>query len=74
MSNFLKKEDITIGTQFIHRRKNRNDLCTVTDILRTYNSKDELVKVEYVAEHEFCGQKVTDTYVAVTIQRNHVAN
>jgi hypothetical protein len=32
----------------------------VTDILTTYNSKNELVKTRYVSTHEFMGQTVTE--------------
>jgi hypothetical protein len=35
-------------------------VCTVTDILTTYNSKGELVKTRYVSTHEFMGQTVTE--------------
>lgn len=48
-----------IGQQFKTRGKHPR-LCTVIDILRTYNSKDALVKVRYVATHETMGQIVTD--------------
>jgi hypothetical protein len=41
-------------------------LCAVTDILKTYNSKGELVKIRYVAEHQFMGQTVTDRDVVET--------
>jgi hypothetical protein len=34
--------------------------CTVTDILKTYNSKEELVKTRYITTHEFMGQTVTE--------------
>lgn len=55
----------TIGTKFKTRGK-RPRLCTVTDILKTYNSRGELVKLRYVAEHEFAGQIVTDHDVVET--------
>jgi hypothetical protein len=48
-----------IGTQYKTGDK-RADLCTVTDILKTYNSKGDLVKMCYVSTHEFCGQAVTN--------------
>jgi len=40
--------------------------CTVVDILRTYNSADDLVKVRYVATHEFMGQIIRDCDVLET--------
>jgi hypothetical protein len=54
-----------IGTQFYTRGKHRKH-CTVTDILRTYNSRDELVKVRYVASHDIIGQHVFDYDVCET--------
>lgn len=40
--------------------------CRVTDVLRTYNSKGDLVKVRFVAVHDVCGQAVTDYDVVKT--------
>lgn len=54
-----------IGTQFKTRGKHPR-LCTVTDILKTYNSAEELVSIRYVATHEFMGQTVTDRDVVET--------
>lgn len=59
----------TIGQQFMSRGKHPK-LCTVTDIYKTYNSKGELVKINYVATHDFMGQAVTaydvtDTAIAM---------
>jgi hypothetical protein len=48
-----------IGTQYLTRGK-RKDLCTVVDILKTYNNAGELVSIHCVTEHEFCGQMVKD--------------
>lgn len=58
-----------IGTKFKSPGKHSR-ICTVVDILKTYNSKGELIQIRYVAEHEFLGQKVTDRDVlAVRIAR-----
>jgi hypothetical protein len=54
-----------IGHQFKTRGKHPR-LCTVVDILRTYNAKGDLVKTRYVATHEFMGQTVTDGDVCET--------
>lgn len=63
-----------IGTRFKTRGKHPRD-CTVVDVLRTFNSMSELVKVRYVATHEFAGQTVTDRdVVAVTIARGLVSD
>ncbi len=62
-------DDYPIGTQFMSRGKHAK-LCTVVDVLKTYNSAGELVRTRYVTEHDFCGQKVRDNDVcAVTIAR-----
>jgi hypothetical protein len=51
-----------IGTQF----KTRGKAPRLTDILKTYNSAGELVKIRYVAQHDFMGQKVNDYDVVAT--------
>lgn len=58
-------KDYPIGTHFTTRGKHPR-YCTVVDVLRTYNSKGELVSVRYVATHEFLGQTVTDYDVRAT--------
>lgn len=57
--------EFPIGTQFKTRGKNPK-VCEVVDVLKTYNSKGELVTVRYVATHEFLGQTVTDRDVPRT--------
>ena len=54
-----------IGTKFNTRGKCPR-LCTVTDILKTFNSVGEQVSLCYVAEHEFLGQFLTDSAVTET--------
>ena len=54
-----------IGTKYKTRGKAPR-LCEVVDILKTYNSKGELVKTRYVATHSFMGQTVTDYNVVKT--------
>ena len=51
-----------IGDTFTTRGKSPR-LCTVVDVLKTYNSKDELVRLRYMASHEFMGQTLTDSDV-----------
>lgn len=59
-----------IGTQYVTRGK-RKDLCTVVDILKTYNNACELVKIRYVSTHPFMGQLVYDyDVVDPTIAKN----
>lgn len=54
-----------IGQQFYTRGKHPK-LCTVVDILRTYNAASELVRVRYAAAHDTMGQVVTDYDVCET--------
>jgi hypothetical protein len=55
--------NFSIGRQFRTRGK-ASKLCTIVDILSTYNHAGELVRIRHVATHEFCGQVVTDSEVA----------
>ena len=62
-----------IGTKYKTSGKNSKE-CTVIDILKTYNSKNELVSIRYVSEHDFLGQRVTNKdVVAVTIARGLIS-
>ena len=65
----MKMKTYEIGTQFKPVGKH-TPICTVTDILHTYNSKGDLINIRYEASHTFCGQTVTQTnIVAATIAR-----
>ena len=48
-----------IGTKYVSRGKHPN-VCTITDIYRTYDNNNDLIKTAYVAVHDFMGQTVTD--------------
>lgn len=64
--------DYPVGTQFMSRGKHPN-LCTVSDVWKTYDAAGNLVHTRYYATHEFCGQTVTERdIVAVTIARGLV--
>lgn len=63
---FFHTGDFPIGTRFKTRGKHPR-LCTVVDILKTYNSAGELVEVRYLTTHECLGQIVTDRVVRTTI-------
>jgi len=64
--------DFDIGTNFFNGGKHKK-LCTVSDVLKTYNSRGELVKTSYTAIHLFMGQAVTEHNICkVTIQRGLV--
>lgn len=59
------KNRFNIGQTFTTRGKSPRE-CTVIDILRTYNSAGEMVRLRYVATHTFMGQTVTDSDVCET--------
>lgn len=54
-----------IGTKYMTRGKAPRE-CTVIDVLKTYNSKNELVHTRYVSTHIFAGQTVTNKDVVAT--------
>jgi hypothetical protein len=59
----------TIGTQYLSHGKHPV-LCTISDILTTFNSKGDLVSTRYEAIHLFLGQTVSETnIVAPTIAK-----
>ena len=57
---------ISIGTKFATRHKVPK-ICTVVDILTTYNSKNEIVKTSYLCEHELNGQIIKSEECKTTI-------
>jgi hypothetical protein len=58
-----------VGTKFMSFGKYPKE-CTVIDVLKTYNSKNELVDVSYNATHNFLGQEITHKYLpAASIAR-----
>ena len=63
MTAIDKKPRFAIGQQYWTRGKNRQ-LCTIVDILSTYNAAGELVRIRYVSTYEFLGQIVTNYDVA----------
>ena len=52
------KPQFKIGTKF--KRNHKNYVETVIDILTTTNHIGEVVKIVYVSEHDFIGQKIKD--------------
>ena len=51
------KPKYNIGTQYISQGK-RKDVCTVIDILTTYNRNNEIVNIKYISMHDFLEQTV----------------
>jgi hypothetical protein len=60
-----------IGTKYIAEGK-RKDIETVTEIFKTYNSKNELVKIEYIVEHDFLNQKISHAVCHTTIRKAEI--
>lgn len=61
-----------IGHKYMSLGKHPRE-CIVIDVHFTYNTKDELVNVVYVACHEFMGQTVNNYNVPkVSIQRGAI--
>lgn len=54
-----------VGTKYKTRGKHPR-VCTVIDILKTYNMAGEMVSLRYVSQHEFAGQVVIDRDVVET--------
>lgn len=61
----MKHPKFPIGTRYETRGKVKR-VCTVTDIMRTFNSANELVSIRYVSTHEFMGQIVISHDVVET--------
>jgi hypothetical protein len=61
----MTEHKFNIGQQYCTRGK-ASRLCTIVDILKTYNSAGELVQIRYVSTHQFMGQAVTDSNVCET--------
>jgi len=61
----MKTPRFKIGTMYKTRGASPR-ICTVIDILKTYNSKNELIQIRYVSTHEFLGQKVANYDVPET--------
>ena len=59
-----------IGEQFISYRSDRKDVETINDILITKNSEGSVVKIEYIASHDFLGQTVNRSVTQSEIARS----
>lgn len=55
-----------IGTEFSLTYGGVRKYFTIVDILKTYNSKGEQVRLRYVTEHKLMGQAVRDYDVVET--------
>ena len=61
-----------IGQRFKTRGKAPRE-CIVVDILRTYNTAGELVRLRYLTQHEFLGQTITAEDAETTIAMGAIA-
>ena len=65
-SRTVREPRFAIGTEYTTRGKHPRE-CVVVDVLRTYNSANELVEVRYLTAHTFMGQTVTERVCETTI-------
>ena len=61
-----------IGLRFINRNSKRKDISTIIDILTTRNSKNEVIEIVYLTEHDFLGQMITTRTPGATIARSKI--
>lgn len=66
----MKDERIYIGLTFEHYAKKHNKQRVVTDVLTTTNNNGDVVKIAYITEHDFMGQKVRGEETASAILRS----
>lgn len=67
------KPRFEIGTRFIRYNGTRKDVETIVDILTTRNHVGGIVKVRYVAVHEFLNNEVIDSEIPeATIARSEI--
>lgn len=66
MKVITRTPQYAIGQRFTIKRKGSSREYEIVDILRTFNSKDELVRFRYVAVFYLMGQPVHDYDVCET--------
>ena len=65
----MKTQRFKIGTKYTLKRKNSKQDKTIVDVYKTYNSDNELIKIEYACVHKFMGQDVASTATDTEIAR-----
>ena len=65
MSTAALQARFKVGDTYKTRGKHPR-LCTIRNILSTYNLQGELVRIRYVADHELNGHVITDYDVCET--------
>ena len=60
-------KEYEIGTKFIRKQGKVKRVETIIDVYKTYNSKNELVSIEYITTNEFMGQLVKGSCSGTTI-------
>ena len=69
------KPRYAIGTKFMPTYQTTNRRVpgahphTIVDIYTTTNARGDVVKIDYLCEHQFCGQKVQSCECETTIAR-----
>jgi hypothetical protein len=64
----MRTPQFNIGQQFIKQKSKRQDVETIVDILQTVSTvTGECVNIEYVLEHDFCGQPVRSRAIGTTL-------
>ena len=64
-----------IGTTFKKVGRKHTQVETIVDVLFTRNLKGDLVRIRYISEHEFLGQKIKDCDVIhTTVSRGLIEN
>lgn len=61
-----------IGTRYVTRGRAPRE-CEVVDVLKTYNSAGDLVKVRYVSRHMLMGREIIDHDVPGTTIKMGIA-
>ncbi len=69
----MRSSKFPIGTKFIRYSRAEEQVETIVDIYTTRNNAGDVVKVRYVATHEFLGQEVADYDIPeATIARSEI--
>lgn len=64
----MKEARFKIGHKFLKGNREKHE-CIIIDILKTYNSDEELVEIRYECQHNFLGQTITHIEGDTTIAR-----
>lgn len=68
--NTEQKPRFPIGLQFVYYADKQKRVHTILNIYTTRNVAGNVVKIEYLVEHEFCGQRLTELMIDTAIARS----